>query len=547
VRQFDLSELNNGRTSALDILDCDVCIIGSGPAGATIARELSGSRLRVTVVESGGFARQDHADALDEVENAGWPRVQDQWLVRNRIVGGSSHSWSGRCVTFDAIDFEERPWVAESGWPLRMEELDPYLDRAAPYLGLCTGNGFSDTRFWNMAGRAAPALPLDEKLLKSYFWQFSRDEKKASEHTRFGWHLAEKLGDNMTLVTNATLCHVNVTGNAAAVNSIEVAAPDGARSTLRTSMVILCAGGIENARLLLCSNRVMPAGLGNERDVVGRYLMDHLRGPTAQFPVKGAEHLRKLFGHYRIKGGQVFAHGVWMSAEIQHEEQLVNCAAWLEGAILDDDPWNVMKRWMRGKVAPARDVMAVLTGMGLLLRGARDYFIDRNGLPRKIGELRLICMSEQIPDRESRVTLSTQRDALGMPRARIDWRVHDVEAQSIRRLTELVTAEFSRIGLPVPRPSTWILDHAPLPQSFQDVAHPTGTTRMGNDKARSVVDTQCQVHGIEGLYVAGSSVFPTSGHANPTLMIVALALRLADTIKRRAAHTQIQSFASVSD
>jgi choline dehydrogenase-like flavoprotein len=533
MRQFDLSELSDGGTTS-EILDCDVCIIGSGPAGATIAQELSSGRLRVTVVESGSFTRQDHADALDEVENIGWPRIQDQWLVRNRIVGGSSHSWSGRCVTFDAIDFEQRPWVAESGWPLRVEELDPYLDRAAPYLGLCAGTGFSDARFWQMAGRSAPELTLDSRYLQSYFWQFSRDEKKASEHTRFGWHLAEKLADNVTLLTNATLCHVNVTDNAATVNAVEIAAPDGKRSTLRTGVVILCAGGIENARLLLCSNRTLPTGLGNEHDVVGRYLMDHLRGPTAQFPIKGAEHLRKLFGHYRIKGGQVFAHGVWMSAETQRAEQLLNCAAWLEGAIVEDDPWNALKRVARGKIAPLQDTVAILSNMGLLLRGARDYFIDRNGIPRKIGELRLVCMSEQAPDPESRVTLSSQRDALGIPRARIDWRVHEVEAQSIRRLTELVAAEFSRIGLPAPRADAWILDGAPLPQSFQDVAHPTGTTRMGTDKKRSVVDTQCQVHGIEGLYVAGSSVFPTSGHANPTLMIVALALRLADTIKARA-------------
>ncbi|MDD2877782.1 MAG: GMC family oxidoreductase [Acidiphilium sp.] len=488
----------------------------------------------MTLLESGDVVRRDYADALDEIENAGWPRVTDQWLARNRIVGGTSHTWSGRCVPFDTIDFQTRRWVPESGWPLSAESLTPYLDRAAPYLGMCFGTGFSDTRFWHLAGRPPPAPRLDAQLLRSHFWQFSRDESKPSDYTRFGVHLAAKLGANVKLVTNATVCHINVNASGDAVQSVEVAAPGGERRTLRAKTIVLCAGGIENARLLLCSNRVVTAGLGNEHDRVGRYLMDHLRGPTANFQIKGAEHLRKLFGHYRIKGGQVFAHGVRLSDEVQQAEELLNCAAWLEGSILEDDPWNALKRWLRGKPNPRQDAAAIFGNIGLLLRGARDYFIERNGLLRKIGELRLVCMCEQIPDPESRVTLSAQRDRLGMPRARIDWRVHELEAQTLRRLTELVTVEFARVGLPVPRPYTWVRDHAPLPQTFQDVAHPTGTTRMGTDPACSVVDTQCKVHGIEGLYVAGSSVFPTSSHANPTQMIVALALRLADTIKTRA-------------
>ena len=147
-------------------LQCDVCIVGAGPAGITIARELAASRLRVTILESGGAERQPEADALNEIESVGWPRVMDQWLVRNRIVGGSSHSWAGRCAPFDEIDLQYRDWVPYSGWPFRMAELGPYLERSAKYLELEVGSGFTDDSFWQHAGHRSPKLDTDpEKLL----------------------------------------------------------------------------------------------------------------------------------------------------------------------------------------------------------------------------------------------------------------------------------------------------------------------------------------------------------------------------------------------
>jgi choline dehydrogenase-like flavoprotein len=351
---------------------------------------------------------------------------------------------------------------------------------------------------------------------------------------RLGNHLPRWAGDDVMLVTNATVCRIAANDDATLADAVEIAAPDGTRFRLGARFIVLCAGGIETPRLLLCSNTTLPAGLGNARGQVGRYLMDHLRGPVASFPLAGTKNLRRQFGHYRIAGGQVFVHGMQMSETMQRDETLMNTTAWLEGRITPDDPYNALKRWARLKPELPGDALSVLRNLGLLTSGARDYFVARNGLPRKIERLNLVAMCEQLPDAESRVTLSDQRDRLGLPRARIDWRVHEQEERSLRRITQLVTEEFSRLGLPVPIADDWIRDDAPLPQDFRDVAHPTGTTRMGRDPARAVVDENCLVHGMRNLYIAGNAVFPTSSHANPTQMVVALAIRLADELKRAA-------------
>lgn len=517
---------------ALSISECDVCIIGSGPAGSTIALELSGTGMRVVLLESGGFTRNPDVDSLNEIENVGRSRAE-QWSVRNRIVGGSSHTWGGRCAAFDEIDFEERSWVPESGWPIRLKDLTPYLDRAAPYLGLARGTDFSDEQFWDLAGRKPPATATDPAKLLPFFWQFSRDDEPAYpyEYMRFGRHLGKRLGANVTLVAGATVARINAGEYGREVRSVEFITPDGRRRSLSAPIVALCAGGIENARILLSSDDHSARGLGNERDLVGRYLMDHLRGPCGFFELAGTRNLQKLFGRYNVKG-TLFRGGLRLSPAIQHSEELLNCSAWLGETLAPDDPWLSVRRVLSGKPL-ASDAISIAANSAFILRGLKDYFIDRNGAPRKLAELTLECMVEQRPNPDSRVTLSEQRDRFRMRIARVDWRSHDDESRSMRRMAELVAEQFNRLGLPAPVLADWVRAKANIPLDFVDVAHPTATTRMSDDPSRGVVDASCQVHGVAGLYVAGSSVFPTVGHCNPTQMIVALALRLADTLKLR--------------
>jgi choline dehydrogenase-like flavoprotein/nucleoside-diphosphate-sugar epimerase len=520
--------------------ECDICIIGSGPAGSTIARELSGTALRIILLESGGFERSDEADLLNEVENVGRSRITDQWAVRNRIVGGSSHTWGGRCAPFDAIDFEERPWISRSGWPIAVDDVGPYLERSARYLGLGVGSGFTDDRFWALARRRQPRSNPDPRALLPFFWQFSRDGEDTYlyEYMRFGRRLAHGLAPNLTLVTGATVLRIDPVESGRAVQSVEFAAPNGVQRTLFAPTVVVCAGGIENARILLSSDKVTPNGLGNDRDLVGRYLMDHPRGPVGSFAVKGSAALQKRFGRYNV-GGNLFRAGLRLSPEIQRSEKLLNCAAWLGEVVAQDDPLNAIKRILRGKPEFPGDFVSIVANAGLFVRGVNDYFLEHNGVPRKLEALTMDCMCEQTPDRDSRVTLSDRRDGFGVRLPRIDWRIHDDEPRTMRRMAALISEQFARMGLPALQIADWVREGGDFPTSFTDVGHPTGATRMAEDPTRGVVDANCQVHGVEGLFVAGSSIFPTAGHCNPTQMIVTLALRLADHLKSRAETTKV--------
>jgi len=486
------------------------------------------------LLESGGERRDPEIDALNDIENIGRLRVRDQWSVRNRILGGSSHTWGGRCGPFDAIDFEQRDWVENSGWPITMQELDPYMDRSTGHLGLVLGSGYSDQRFWSIARRNAPKREVAANLLLPFFWQFSRDDAETYpfEYMRFGRHIAKYLGPNVTLVTGATALRVEANDKRTKTRGLEFATGDGRKHNLVARSVALCAGGIENARILLNSHEQDRKALGNDHDRVGRYLMDHLRGPTAFFALSGSEALRRRFGRYNVRG-RFFRAGLRLSPEIQREERLLNCAGWLGEVLAPDDPWDALRRLAARKPRLPADVVSVARNVPLMVKGAVDYFGARNGLPRKLQELTLDCMCEQMPDEDSRISLSDRRDRFGMRLPKVDWRSHPDEARTMHRMGELVAAELSRIGFPEPVLADWVRDKAPIPASFVDVAHPTGTTRMSSDPAKGVVDVDCQVHGVEGLFVSGSSVFPTAGHCNPTQMIVAMAIRLADHLKDR--------------
>jgi choline dehydrogenase-like flavoprotein len=534
MKFFDLSCLED-----YSPIETDLCIVGTGPAGLTIASEFANADIRVLLVESGGFEDEADTQALYEVESTGDPRTLDQDFIRRRIFGGSSHVWSGRCAPFDPWDFEKRAWVPYSGWPISGSELKPYLQRASSYLGLASYD--YDESLWERFKVYPPCPPSDYKSFRPMFWQFSRSPHDVGRPTHFGRDRLNSNASNLHVILHANLTQINVSADGSRFESVDLSTLDGRHVRVNSTILALCCGGVENARLLLASNRVLHQGVGNQNDLVGRFLMDHIDCPIASYDPIGAREMCSRFGHYWIDdldGRHVYEHGLALTRTIQEHDQLLNCHAFVLGLTpVPDDPWPAFKRLASTK----RPYRGMLADSAILLRSAREigkglgrrYFKHRPQLERNIRtELHIIL--EQAPNPDSRITLSREkRDALGMPISNLHWKVTDLDRRTAARSSQLIFQELERFKLPASELSMVRPGDEPDWIKFcAEKAHPTGTTRIAENAKEGVVDRNCQVHGVTGLFISGSSVFPTAGAVNPTLMIVAMALRLADHLKR---------------
>ena len=277
-------------------IKADLCIAGSGPAGATIAKEFAGSKVQVLIVEGGGTEETPADQALYDVENVGANRATPQDRVRNRIVGGSSHTWAGRCVSLDEIDFETRGWVPHSGWPISLQDIHPFLERSRKYLGI--GPNIYDDRLWKQLGLSPPRPRIDPAFLQSQFWQYSADERNPLEPTRFSRTVAGINASNVRLLMHANITQINTSEDGARVKSLEVRTLDGRRAEVQAKTVVLACGALENARLLLASNKIARDGVGNSHDLVGRFLMDHPGCTLGLFDPRRLAAIQSRFGYY---------------------------------------------------------------------------------------------------------------------------------------------------------------------------------------------------------------------------------------------------------
>ena len=533
----------------------DVAIVGGGPVGLTIARELANSRCRVLVIESGSADFEAAQQTLNAVENVGEPIAREgvespgrgyngslSWLndiapfeLRNRGLGGSTHTWIGKCASFDEIDFERRSWLPVSGWPMTRESLAPALDRAARLLNL--GPNLYDERLFGRLRSPPDELGFDRDLLRPFFWQFSHERDQRGEPMRFAHVAAELVAPNIDILTHATVTQIRLDTSGRRVASLDLRSVDGGCATVWPETVVMCAGGIENARLLLASRSLAAGGVGNARDVVGRYLADHPRSTLLRFDRPDIDAVARHFNFYGLVDNgrsQFYLHGLRLSPTVQRQEGLVNCAAYPVQIHSPGDPWAALKRLMRGdRTRMPRDLTVVARSPGFLAKGAFRRMVQKRGMMHRSDELRFDVMVEQKLDAESRVTLSDQVDRYGVPMPRVAWKIGSMEVQSVKRMARALVCEFGRNALPQPHLVDWIAWDEDDKAAFTDMAHPSCTTRMGSDPATSVVDPDAMVHGVDGLFVAGSSVFSTPGHANPTLMMLGLAMRLADHLKMR--------------
>lgn len=580
LNMMDLSEVRSDVS-----LSCDVLIIGGGPAGLTVAKGLEGSGLDVLVLESGGLEETPEAESLNEVvaDPETWTEAQIQrrkeyhasqarfWShdiqeygVSCRVLGGSTAAWAGKSAAFDEIDFVKRHWVPNSGWPISLSDLTDELHRAAISLNL--SDNCYDDRLWDLMQRTPPEPRPDPNVLGSFFWQFARSRVDPLDVMRFGTEFTHAPPRGCRVKLGATAVEVLTDGTGKVVTGALVTNTSGARRVVEARTVVLAASAVENARLLLNSRTHHPNGLGNDHDVVGRYLMDHPCAVVAEFEGPAIAKMARMFGFYGLKtsaGINMYMRGLAPTAAVQEAETLLNCAAFMPGERAPDDPWDAAKRILKRRSdSYISDSISILKSPGLVAKGTARlafqsqrfpkrlsrFIVDQvvrfrpdiaveefqtGGVPHKLTGVSIQVICEQVPERENRVTLSDRQDRFGVPLPRASWRLGQLEMRTISRFSEILQQQFINAGLPAPVLEEWISQPNAERAAIIDMAHSAGTTRMSSDPKDGVVDRNCQVHGVDGLYVAGASVFPTSGHANPTLMIVTLAFRLADHLKER--------------
>jgi choline dehydrogenase-like flavoprotein len=532
-----------------------LCIVGAGAAGLALAASFIGAGRKILLLEAGG-ERQTRASQAVYAGELTDPAVHPYLHhYRVRALGGASRIWGGRCVPFDPIDFAERDWVPGPGWPISLQSLLPYY--AAAQAAAEAGPFDYDPRT-ALPGRPAELAPgLDGAKIETRLERFS---KPTNFWTRYGRVLTA--ARDVWVCPQTPALAIRLSDDGESVRHLEIVdATSGARRALRAHAYVLALGGLETVRLMLASNDVRPAGVGNDHDQLGRYYMSHLAASSGHVTFSGSPS-KIAFDYERDAEGVYVRRRLWVTADAQRELRLLNIVfrthlpdpadpAHGDGVLsamylvkdlilyeysrkLREHPVDLGQR--------LRHVGNVVRQPWRLARFGRTWVADRLLAERKLPSVvldspgnryALEFHAEQSPNVDSRLTLSAERDAFGMPRLKADWRLSPIDLDSLKTAYDLLARELRRTG-------TGVLDYdseAVVEAAIKAGAyggHHLGAARMSRRPNDGVVDENLKVHGVNNLYLASGAVFPTSSQANPTLTILALALRLADHLKSGA-------------
>jgi choline dehydrogenase-like flavoprotein len=459
-----------------------VVVIGSGPAGITISRKLAAAGIPVAILEAGGAEYSDESQDFYKGRTVGDPYF-DLDVTRLRYFGGCSNHWAGWCRVMDAVDFEPKTWVPDTGWPIRRSDIEPYLGEVHDILDLVPFREdvpISDDIRW-------------VQLIKSPAVRFA--EKYRAEIERSA---------NIALVLDSYVTELQ--GDGTKIAGAAVWSAGKAQGTLAADYYVPCTGGLENSRLLLWSNERSNGGVVPHAEALGRYWMEH-----PQF--EGGNAIMKNPDQFEMDA-------VSEAFFSPSAEAMERCGIMNFGVRFIQMPYRGAKRLLAelACVAPESAEWAS-ESLGSRLRCAAQLYVSW----------------EQAPRPENRITLSpTERDNLGIPRLELHWRKNELEHRTLLEGLRLFGKTLAEKDYGRVRIADWILNGDPYPAD-QELAgnHHMGGTRMGDDLKKSVVDRDQKVHGMANLYVAGSSVFATSGQCNPTTTIVALSARLGDHLARR--------------
>jgi choline dehydrogenase-like flavoprotein len=559
--------IDSGSLEEGELLQADVAVVGSGPAGITTALELENHGLSVVLIESGRRQfegeTQDLGDAAIEDETRHAPMS----MTTRRVLGGASSVWGGRCVPFDPIDFASRPFV-DGEWPVNDEELVPLYGRACE-LFVCGRPAFSVAEMPQLPPSIVPGLE-DGDVLSSTFERWSLP-------TDFGqvYYARLEQSRDLRVVTGLTCTQIVAEPSRQAVSRLVAKTLSGKTVAVKARSYVLACGGLETTRLLLASRDGSGRAIGDHSGHLGRWYMGHLEGSIAnvRFTTPPRE---TIYGYERDIDRVYVRRRISTHPDVQVREQLPNIVCWLANPDLPDASHRdgalslaylllssplgrvlsppAQRAAMTGervpgvpygpvKRSPFREHLRNITrdlpgaiGFALdfgpkrfLVRGRRapGFFVKRsdNVYP-------LQFHGEHLPSFDSRVSLDDSRDQLDLPRLRIDVRFSDADVDGVVQAHELWDRHLRAQG--VGSLEYTDDDRAAAVSSCLGAGfHQSGTTRMSADPADGVLTPDLAVHGFDDLYVASSSAFVTSGQANSTFMIVVFAIRLAQHLRSR--------------
>ncbi len=530
---------------------CDIVVIGAGPVGISLALALQRLGRYVVLLESGGRLPSPQAQELARGEIPATAKHVPMSIAVARRLGGTSHLWGGRCVTMDPLDFEVRPAIPHSGWPISAEDVAPYLAEACDIIGL---------------GRPLFSQPWPGMPAAGDGFAFDRLERW-SQTPRFsishGPALASAPGIELRLGATVTGFEHAADGR---VTRISIKGSDGGEASITARCVVLAAGGVENTRLLLAGEMEAPGRFGGADGPLGRYYMGHLYGVSAEMEITApwldpgidffrddSTYVRRRFTPTAALQRRLGLSNVSLTPDypLMREPSHRNGILSFAYLVLSMPPLgrrimveSVRRNYVGEGGQRAAHLLNVLRDLprtaaflpGFLYhryvaRPRMPGFFQRNGARRYAVRFH----AEHLPNPLSRITLTGERDALGLPRVRLDLRYGAADAAPLIRAHDAFAAWLEAQGLGRMR---WLVPEAEreahiLDQCY-DGHHQIGTTRMAAGPGQGVVSGDGRVFGAANLFVAGSSVFPTSGAANPTLTAVAMALRLAGLIAQEA-------------
>lgn len=528
IRDLSASGVPVTRTSV------QVCIIGAGTAGIFLARLLRQRGIAVTLLEAGDGLSKAPAEKEEYCEQKGlFYRGADNGRAFG--LGGTSALWGGQMIPLSKSDFAARPKINFAAWPIDYYDVARFFPLVASAVGL--------------SGNARGSAAEDEEIIKTRFPFLEGVQEefglRLSSWIPFGARnfsvaYANELKDDTGLDVwlNAAVVEICNHGSGAGhVAEVVARSPNGRELVVQPEHVVVAAGALESTRLLLAYDEVTGGDITRSGAPLGRYFADHLSVPCARFKCQD-------WKAFNQQVAPIFDRGVMrtprleLTSDAQEKYGLSSAFAHFTFATKGQTGFDLVRSILRRRQGEQTDLTIKPSKLFSALVDVSSmvfwrYVYKRLWIPRE-ADLVLQIDIEQLPNRDSRLLLSDERDKFGRKRLVVDWRITAEDVTVIKRVAELAMAAWE--NSPLHASATIELAIPDELDSFSapyDVYHPTGSLRMGSTSSDSIVDGNLKLWASDNCFVTTTAVFPSAGSANPGMTHLALTARLAEHLSAR--------------